>query len=305
MSAATPSEATISGTTDTMTDDGGTPLNDTPIPIDLSSARRAKTPDVDLTGSSGSSSAPSTPTKLASERRQTTPKGPKLISHKEASKQLRDLIVAHNKKGVEIKEMLAPYRDLTRDDNATATILDECVTATNARLVRAIEDVEALEDGRPSRVTPYPADKIPELLAAVEKAEADRNAFYAETQRLFMQLAILEEEQHALRAKAMIARKVELEARLREGMPTASAACNKPFAPSGSGLPIALGTPSGSTPTTVGRRGITNKTPIVFTSPTRPEVIGQNSNGQNFTAGMCVSSLDNSQTPTRKRKVRN
>ncbi|KAK1624681.1 hypothetical protein BDP81DRAFT_382457 [Colletotrichum phormii] len=303
MSAATPSEATIGGTTDTMTDDGGTPLNDTPIPIDLSSARRAKTPDVDLTGSSSASSAPSTPTKPASERSQATPNGPKLTSHKDASKQLRDLIVAHNKKGVEIKEMLVLYRDLTREDNATPIILDECVTATNARLVRAIEDVEALEDGRPPRVTPYPADKIPELLAAVEKAEADRDAFYAETQRLFMQLAMLEEEQHALRAKAVIARKVELEARMREGMPTASAACNKPFAPSGSGLPIALGTPSSSTPTTVGRRGI-NKTPIVFTSPTSPEVIGRKPSGQNSRAGVCASSLDDPQTPTRKRKAR-
>lgn len=307
MSATTPSEATIggtTGTTDTMTDDGGTPVNDTPIPLDLSSARRAKTPDVDLTGSSSASSALSTPTKPASERRQATPKGPKLISHKEANQQLRDLIVAHNEKGIEIKETLALYKDLTREDNATPIILDECVAVANARLVRAIDDVEALEAGHPPRVMPYPADKIPELLAAVEKAEAERDAFDAENQRLFTQMATLEGEIYALKAKVKFARKVELEARMRDGMPTSSAACNKPIAPSGSGLPVAFGTPIDWTPKTVARLGLANKTPVVVTSPASSEIVVHQTTAQKSRAGKRTSSSNNTQTPTRKRKAR-
>ncbi|KXH47436.1 hypothetical protein CSIM01_05373 [Colletotrichum simmondsii] len=307
MSAATPSEATIGGTTgtaDTMTDDGGTPVDDTPIPLDLSSARRAKTPDVDITGSSSASSAPSTPTKPASERRKATPKGPKLISHIEANRQLRDVIVAHNEKGAEMKKTTALYKDLTREENATPIILDECVAVANARLVRAIDDVEALEAGHPPRVIPYPADKIPELLAAVEKAEAERDAFDAENQRLFAKMATLNEELYALKAKVKIARKVELEARMREGMPTPSAACNKPIAPSGSGLPVILGTPIDSTPTTVGRLGLTNKTPGPDKSPASSKDVVQKSTARNFRAGMRASNLDNPKTPTRKRKAR-
>ncbi|KAK1724930.1 hypothetical protein CaCOL14_010625 [Colletotrichum acutatum] len=303
MSTATPSEAIIggtTGTTDTMTDDGGTPVNDTPIPLDLSSARRAKTPEVDLTGSSSASSAPSTPTKPASERRQAIAKGPKLISHKEAYQQLRDLIVAHNEKGIEMKETSALFKDLTREENATPIILDECVAVANARLVRAIDDAEAFESGHPPRVMPYPADKIPELLATVEKAEGERDAFDAENQRLFTHIATLEGEIYALKAKVKIARKVELEARIRDGMPTPSAACNKPIAPSGSGLPFILGTPIDSTPTTVGRLG----TPGLNKSPASSEAIFQKSTARNSKAGMRASSLNNPQTPTRKRKAR-
>ncbi|KAK0380933.1 hypothetical protein CLIM01_01689 [Colletotrichum limetticola] len=307
MSAATPSEATMgntTGTTDIMTDDEGTPVNDTPIPLHLSSARRAKTPDVDITGSSSASSAPSTPTKPASERRKATPKGPKFISHKEANRQLRDFIVAHNEKGAEMKETSALYKDLIREENATPIILDECVAIASARLVRAIDDVEALEAGHPPRVVLYPADRIPELLAAVEKAEAERDAFDAENQRLFAQTAKLNEEIYALKAKVKVARKAELEARIREGLSTPSAACNKPIAPSGSGLPVILGTPIDSTPTTVGRLGLTNKTPGLDKSPASSKTIVQKSTARNSRAGMRASSLNNPQTPTRKRKAR-
>ncbi|KAF4780902.1 hypothetical protein HER10_EVM0004297 [Colletotrichum scovillei] len=307
MSAATPSEATMgitTGTTGTTTDDGGTPVNDTPIPLDLYSARRAKTPDVDITGSSSASSAPPTPTKPASERRKATPKGPKLISHKEANRQLRDVIVAHNEKGDELKETSTLYKDLTREENTTPIILDECVAVANARLVRAIDDVEALEAGHPPRVIPYPADKIPELLAAVEKAEAERDAFDAENQRLFAQMATLNEGLYALKAKVKIARKLELEARIREGMPTPSAACNKPIAPSRSGLPVILGTPIDSPPTAVGRLGLTDKTTGLDKSPASSKTIVQKSTARNSRAGMRTSSLNNPQTPTRKRKAR-
>ncbi|OHE92125.1 hypothetical protein CORC01_12580 [Colletotrichum orchidophilum] len=294
MSAATPSEATMEATTDSVMEEG-TPVNDNPIPIDLSSARRAKTPEVDPAGSSSLSSAASTPTKPASERHRATPKEPKLISHAAANKQLRGLIVAHNETSREYKKVLGLYKHLTREENAIPIILEACVSATSECLVQAIEDVEALESGNPPRKIPYPADMIPELLAAVETAEAERNEFYAENRRLFVQVAILEEELHALKAKVNVAKQVELDARTREGLPVLAAACQRPIAPSG--LPVGTGTPINSTPAAVRRRKLTGEAPA--TSPALPESISQNSTERNFRTGTWTLSLDDPQTPTR------
>ncbi|KAK1580670.1 uncharacterized protein LY79DRAFT_705234 [Colletotrichum navitas] len=262
MSAITPSTMDLDqSSTDPFVDET-TPRNDTPIPIDLLSAPRPKSPDLEG-GSSSLSSAPSTPTKAPADRRRPAPPKPKLTALQEATREVRSVAVEIKETRAEYKRARGLFEHLTRDESATAEILDAAFDATNRRLVRAIEDDERIQSGNPPRHVPYPPEKIPELLAAVEKAEADRENWYAETRRLFWIFEVIDRETlPALRRKMGAAQKKEAAARQMKDDQAAAAACQESI--------LALGTPtdpgnvSDRSPATV-RRIRPDKTPI--TSP--------------------------------------
>ncbi|EFQ35892.1 uncharacterized protein GLRG_11083 [Colletotrichum graminicola M1.001] len=215
--------------------DKTTPRNDTPIPIDLLSAPRPKSPDLEGGSSSSFSSAPSTPTKAPVNRRRSAPPKPKLTILQEAAREIRSVAAEIKETRAEYKRARDLFEHLTRDESATAEILDAAVDATNRRLVRAVEDDERIQSGNPPRHVPYPPEKIPELLAAVEKAETDKENWYAETRRLFWIFEVIDRETlPALRRKMEAARKKEAAARQKKDDQAAAATCPKPV--------LALGT---------------------------------------------------------------
>ncbi|KAK2000742.1 hypothetical protein LX36DRAFT_738862 [Colletotrichum falcatum] len=205
--------------------DFATPLNDTPIPLDLRSDPRPKSPNLE-SGSSSLSSVPSTPT---NRRRHALPK-PKFAALQEAAREVC-LIAAEIKEArAEYKHTRGLFEHRTRDENATIEILDAAVDATNMRLVRAVEEAEKIQSGNPPRHVPYPPETIPELLEAVEKAEADRENWYAETRRLFWIFEEIDRERlPALKRRMDSAREKEAAARMKAGQAAAAAGCERPI----------------------------------------------------------------------------
>ncbi|GKT93946.1 hypothetical protein Ct61P_11796 [Colletotrichum tofieldiae] len=150
------------------------------------------------------------------------------------SSEVRRVIVEINVTKAEYKRVRGLFEHLMRDENATPAILEAAVDTASSRLVRAIEDEERIQNGNPPRHLPYPPKMIPQLLAAVEKAEADRDNWYAETNRLFWLVENIDKRKMpALKLKLEGARQKEAAARQREGVLAAGAACQKPIAPFG------------------------------------------------------------------------
>ncbi|KAK1988150.1 hypothetical protein LZ30DRAFT_699847 [Colletotrichum cereale] len=239
--------------------DEATPQDDTPIPINLSSAPRPKSPDLE-SGSSSLSSMPSTPTKAPAERRRPASVKPKVTALQEAAREARSVAAEIKETRAEYKRARGLFEHLTRDENATPEILDAAVDATNRRLVRAVEDDEKIQSGNPPRHVPYPPERIPDLLAAVEKAEADRENWYAETRRLFWLFETIDRERMpALKLKMEEARKKEAAAKQKKDRQAPVATSQKP-APV-FGTPSDKGNTSGGSPATV-RRIRPNETPI-------------------------------------------
>ncbi|GKT65672.1 hypothetical protein ColTof4_03566 [Colletotrichum tofieldiae] len=233
MSAVTPSTGTTAQSPADLFIDDSTVRNDNPISISLSSAPRTRSPSLE-TVSSGDSSAPSTPTKAPGERNRPRTSRSRLISHSEALREVRRVIVEINVTKAEYKRVRGLFEHLMRDENATPAILEAAVDTASSRLVRAIEDEERIQNGNPPRHLPYPPKMIPQLLAAVEKAEADRDNWYAETNRLFWLVENIDKRKMpALKLKLEGARQKEAAARQREGVLAAGAACQKPIAPFG------------------------------------------------------------------------
>ncbi|KAK1965629.1 hypothetical protein LY78DRAFT_703514 [Colletotrichum sublineola] len=276
--------------------DESTPRNDAPIPLNLSSAPRPMSPDLE-SESSSLSSVPSTPTKAPADRRRSAPPKPKLTTLQEASREVH-LVAA------EIKEARAEYRrarglfeHLTREENVTPEILDAAVDAANRRLVHAVEDNDGIQSGNPPRHIPYPPETISELLAAVEKAEMDRENWYAETRRLFWLFEGIERERvPALKHKMEAARKKEAAAREKED-DQAAAARQQSIA--------ALGTPpdkensSDPSPATI-RRVLPDETPIA--SPATSDASKQATIVRGIRNAMrrATDVADAPQTPTKK-----
>ncbi|KAK2033151.1 hypothetical protein LX32DRAFT_706436 [Colletotrichum zoysiae] len=174
--------------------DEGTPLNDTPIPLNLSSARpRPKSPDLEGDSSSLSSEL-STPTKAPADRRRATPPVTKLTALQAATREIRSVAAEMKETRDEYKRARDLFEHLTRDENATVEILDAVLAETSRCLVRAVEDDERTQSGNPPKKVPYPPEKIPELLAALEKAEADRENWYTETRQLFWIFELIDRE---------------------------------------------------------------------------------------------------------------
>ncbi|KAK2047958.1 hypothetical protein LZ31DRAFT_591866 [Colletotrichum somersetense] len=214
MSTITPSTMDVDQSSTEPFVDEGTPLNDTPIPLNLSSARpRPKSPDLEDDSSSLSSEL-STPTKAPGDRRRAAPPVSKLTALQEATREIRSVAAEMKETRDEYKRARDLFEHLTRDDNATVEILDAVVVETSSRLVRAVEDDEKTQSGNPLKKVPYPPEKIPELLAAVEKAEADRENWYIETRQLFWIFELIDRERMpALKLRMEAARKKEAAAK--------------------------------------------------------------------------------------------
>ncbi|TQN64436.1 hypothetical protein CSHISOI_10987 [Colletotrichum shisoi] len=190
--AATPSTTTAVQTSDTTSFvDEATPRNDAPIPLDLSSALRAKSPDLDAQSTS-TSPAPSTPTKPPTERPRLAPSQKKRFDHAMAVAKVHRAIAAVRKCRIEMKR----FNDLFRQhqDSATLMLLDASVVAASDRLAQAVEDAERTQAGNPPEYVRCPAEMIPELLASVERAEADRYKWNSKLRRLCLALNIISSE---------------------------------------------------------------------------------------------------------------
>ncbi|KAK2059986.1 hypothetical protein LY76DRAFT_591803 [Colletotrichum caudatum] len=209
MSTTTPSTMDVDQSSTDPFIDEGTPLNDTPIPLNLSSARpRPKSPDLEGDSSSHSSEL-STPTKAPAVRRRPPPVS-KLTTLQEATREIRSVAAEMKETRDEYKRARDLFEHLTRDENPTVEMLDIAVDATSSRLVHAVEDDEKTRSGNPPRDVLYPPEKIPEFLTAVEKAEADRENWYAETRRLFWIFELIDRERMpALKLRMEAARKKE------------------------------------------------------------------------------------------------
>ncbi|GKT49521.1 uncharacterized protein ColSpa_09702 [Colletotrichum spaethianum] len=270
MSTVTPLTKATGQSTDDPFIDEATPRNDNPIIIDLSSSRRAKSPDLEA-GSSGVSSTPSTPTKAPGERRRSAFSQPKSITHGEALREVRRVIIEINYIKAEYRRVRGLFEHLMRDENATPVILEATVDATSRRLMRAVKDDERMQSGDPPRHLPYPPVMIPELLAAVEKAEITKRNWYAETNRLFWLLENIDNvKMPALKLKLEMARKKEAAAKQREGIPAATIACQRPV--SSYDTPLSVGKTSVSSPAAA-RRARPDETPSA--SPATSEVNDQ------------------------------
>ncbi|OHW96141.1 hypothetical protein CSPAE12_05293 [Colletotrichum incanum] len=296
MSAVTPSTKTTGQSPADLFVDDSTPRNDNPIFFNLSNAPRANSPDLG-TGSSSHSSVPSTPTKTAGERHRPTSFRSKLISHAEALREVRHVIVEINVTKAEYKRVRGLFEHLMRDENATPSLLEASVDTTSSRLVRAVEDDDRIQNGNPPRHLPYPPEMIPELLAAVEKAEADRDNWYAETKRLFWLIESIDKRKMpALKLKLEAARKNEAAARQRESVLAAAVAYQKPFTPSG--MFSGTGNPANSSPASA-RQFRPEETPIV--TPVTSDFSNQTTVAQGIRDAMQrAPDADALETPTKK-----
>ncbi|WQF86429.1 hypothetical protein CDEST_11443 [Colletotrichum destructivum] len=190
--AATPSTTTAVQSSDTKSFvDKATPRNDAPIPLDLSSAPRGKSPDLDAQSTS-TSPAPSTPSKPPTERPRLVHSQKKRFDHAMAVAKVHRAITEVRKCRAEMKRL----NDLCQQhqDSATLVLLDASVVAASDRLVQAVEDAERTQAGNPPEHVRYPAEMIPELLASVEKAEADRYKWNSKLRRLYLVLNIISSE---------------------------------------------------------------------------------------------------------------
>ncbi|OLN97950.1 hypothetical protein CCHL11_02565 [Colletotrichum chlorophyti] len=215
---------TVDTTFNTETDTGPspftdiyTPLHDSPIPINFKRRRRDSTPKMNRprsSSSSSSSSGTSTPTRPPLKRRRTEPPKPKFATLAEAARRVKVLSAEYKFTKAEHLRVSEMYEHLMREENATPLILDAAVDATTDRLERALEEKEMADSGFIAREPEFFPGMIQQLEAAVAKAEADRDAWYAETREVFYLSTKLERDMPRIR-KALIAAKTE-EAAARE-----------------------------------------------------------------------------------------
>ncbi|KAJ0158401.1 hypothetical protein CTA2_11650 [Colletotrichum tanaceti] len=188
--AATPSTTTAIQTSNTksfVTE--ATPRKDGPIPLDLSSTRQGKSPDLTIRSISPSP-ALSTPTRPLTERpRLVVPFQKARFEHTLAVARVHRAIAAIRKCRAKMKRLHDLFNQ--HQDSANLVLLDASVVAASDRLVQAVEDDERTRAGNPPGYVRYPAEMIPELLASVEKAEADRYKWTSKLKRLRLLLDII------------------------------------------------------------------------------------------------------------------
>ncbi|WYZ35800.1 hypothetical protein EsH8_X_000447 [Colletotrichum jinshuiense] len=211
-----------------------TPINDKAIHLDYQGSHKNTTPTMARSRSSSLSSAPSTPTKPPASRRRIAAPKPPALTHAEALQRVRALVMELNSTRAEYKRISDMYKHLLRDENATPDILDTAVSTTTQRLELALRAKRKLMAGVRPDYPYYPPQMIPELQAAVQKAEADRENWYIETTNMFYLTIKLERDLPRLKAMLEMAKKEEAAARERESVQgSPPAGCQRPIAPSG------------------------------------------------------------------------